>query len=339
MDVSNLPASHITAYDKELRLGIRVNALMAAMERHNLVERDEPTYYQLLHFAEEIVQYYEQYVSSLVQSTVILHKDPVMPDAVYKKIYSYMESIGKSKDYVLGLMTEEEIEDKKNRLYSELQIEKVNMIKLKRLQRDKKLIMERCELELLEMNEQREYGIFTTLTAKLGFEKVFLYGEKAMPEFINKFRHMIADAWLTQRGLKSTVRTRKPILDDVCRYIRILEDGDKNGRRHCHIFWRIKALPPCLSNPHEVNRIGDIDFMETFPAMSALWGHGISTHQPLRYNGDAWTELGFPCQKELAADGSVVQKEAQPLTAALLYIVGYLHKSFELTWQTKLTIS
>ena len=331
MDVTQLPISQIVPHDKEVRLAKKVNALVDALERYNLADRAGDDYQWLVRYKDWIVDDFHNVFNPLDNSTVNERKSAyvegfIHPDR-YKVMYDKLKELGSVKDYIASLRTDSEKASSQKK-YSLLELEKKDQLKLSRLRREKLDYIERMKIEAYEAVKEGDYLIFTTLTSTPGFERVFNSGNPAVKKFTYQFAHDVAAAYLIAAGKKNTDEARRPILWDVCRYLRVFEYGDKNGRKHAHIFWRIKALPHYIANPHEVNRFSATDLRETLPGMSALWPH-ISTHQPLRYGGDAWTAAGFQWPKEIDANGAVVQKQVKPVDACISYVGAYINQATE----------
>ena len=329
MDISQLPISQLAPYDKELRLATKINSLHDAMIRYNLVDRDPDVFHTLESFRDDIVGWHDVVFSSLDSSTFNERKtEYFIPEDAYKVMYDYVKQLGTVKDFISALQNDDE-KTSTEKKYTDIELEKINHLKNNRLIKARLDFKERMKIEALEAAADNDYLIFSTLTAAPGQEHIFDVGNKEVKGFIRQFQMDVANAYLLANGQKSTDRARRLILSDVARYLRVYEYGDQNGRCHVHIFWRIKALPDYISNPHDVNRISDYDFRQTLPAMAELWRYGISHHQPLRFGGCAWTKLGFPAQKQLTPAGAVEQKPVMPIDACVSYVANYIHKAFE----------
>ena len=329
MDISELPISQIAPYDKELRLAAKINSLHDAMVRHNLIDRDPDTFHTLEGFRDDIVGWHDVVFGSLDYNTFNERKtEYFIPEDAYKTMYDFVKDLGTVKEFLSALRNDDEnMTTEKN--YSDIELEKIDKLKINRLIRSRLEFKERMTIEALEAASENDYLIFSTLTAAPGQEHIFEVGNKEVKAFIRQFQMDVAAAYLIAAGQKPTDRAKRLILSDVARYLRVYEYGDKNGRCHVHIFWRIKALPDYISNPHDVNKISELDFRQTLPAMAELWRYGISHHQPLRYGGCAWTAAGYPAQKQLSLNGAVEQSPVNPIDACVSYVANYIHKSFE----------
>ena len=333
MDVSQLPISQLAPYDKELRLATQINALVDTLERRGLSDRAGDDYQWLVRYKDWIVDDFQNVFNPLDSITLNESKAAYVdcfidPDR-YKEMYDKVKSLGSVKDYIASLQYQYE-KDQQKKTLSPIQLQKRDQLKKNRLIKSRMDFIERMKIEAYEAVAEGDYLIFSTLTAAPGQEHIFDSGNNEVRDFIHRFQMDVAGAYLLANGQKSTDKTKLPILSDVCRYIRVYEYGDKNGREHAHIFWRVKALPHYIANPYEVNKVSHTDFRDTLPGMAALWGNGnISYHQPLRYGGDAFSAAGFPAPKELDANGSVVQKQTKPVDACIAYVGNYLHTAFE----------
>ena len=333
MDVSQLPISQLAPHDKELRLATQINALVDTLERRGLSDRAGDDYLELRDYKDWIVDDFQNVFNPLDSITLNESKaayvDCFIEPKRYKVMYDKVKSLGPVKDYIASLQYQYE-KDQQKKTLSPIQLQKRDQLKMNRLIKSRLDFVERMKIEAYEAVKEGDYLIFSTLTAALGQEHIFDSGNNEVKDFIHRFQMDVADAYLSANNLKNDDRSKKKILWDVCRYLRVYEYGDKNGREHAHIFWRVKALPHYIANPYEVSKVSLTDFRETLPGMAALWGNGnISYHQPLRYGGDAFSAAGFPAPKQLSASGTAEQKPTKPVDAIISYVGNYINTATE----------
>ena len=316
-------------------MALKINSLVSAFERFALIDRAPDTYYWLYHLRDEIIQWHDKAFKFSVINSVnqrVSHQNLFIPEDDYKNINSLFKDYGltTTKKLLEDLMTDEELRGLKNTILSDVQIEKANQLKLNRLMKNRLDWTDRMSNAAYEAYANNWRMLFVTLTSAPGNESVFDVGNDECGLFIDSLQRHVAYAWLVENGQKPTDENIRPIMDDVCEYIRVYEYGDKNGRAHCHCIFIIKALPAIISNPAEVNKVSATDLTMRLSGVEALWNYGDCFAVPVRYGGDPWSVIdGYPQPKIMAPTGAVEQKKVNPVEAVIRYIGSYLHKAFE----------
>ena len=144
---------------------------------------------------------------------------------------------------------------------------------------------QRIIAELEEAKRKGWYCTFSTLTLAPNHIRTQAKREEVIRDYVRRIRRDI------NRQLKRRLDDQTTLY-----YFCRPEEGKRNGRLHWHLILYMKQLPCRITDPNLRNARRH---RREVKEMCRYWDYGFSQHIPLRYDGDAWSRIGWimPLQK------------------------------------------